>query len=158
MTSHLARVALVVSVLAAVATAVASLAGCFGVGGCGGVGAASTDGGDAGTVTASGAVMFQTLPAGTSEELHVTVTSNDEVDQTITSASITGDDAGVFSVQSAFPITVYAGGTASVDVAFAPNVSGTFSGELELEISEMMPSMVPLSGTATAADAGSDGG
>jgi hypothetical protein len=110
--------------------------------GCGcGVGPAPGDHVDNGVVT------FDSVALGSSEQLTLPFQDSADTAETIMSATITGPDAAAFQVITPFPVPVPAGGTASLEIQFAPTHAGKASATLTLNTQAMGPSPVQLQGT-----------
>ncbi len=95
------------------------------------------------------ALTFGSIIEGTTEEQTVTVTNDGGAPLDLSGVSITGADAGVFSVLGDPTGTVAAdGGMQDITVTFAPGQDGSFSAALALT-SDAGSASVSLSGTAS---------
>jgi hypothetical protein len=98
-----------------------------------------------------GAVVFDSVAVGSSEELPVPFQDSADTSETIMGATITGSDAAAFEVISKFPIGIAAGDQAEVTIRFAPTHVGSSTATRVLQTEEMGPSPVQLEGTGIAA-------
>jgi hypothetical protein len=130
------------SSLAAFTMAVAAAAFAIGCG----CGVAPVSGPNSG----NGAVTFDSVPVGSSQQLAIPFQDTAYTDETITGATVEGPDADEFEVVSRFPMAVPAGQSASVEIRFAPTREGSSTATLILQTAGMGPSPVELDGTAVA--------
>jgi hypothetical protein len=99
----------------------------------------------------NGAVIFNPVALGSSEELSIPLQDSDpSAHETLTGATVTGADAAAFQVISTFPIDIPAGSQAPVRLRFTPTHEGPASATLTVDTQEMGPSPVQLQGTGIA--------
>ena len=86
------------------------------------------------------------VETGASSEKCVTLTNNSSQVVTIDQASVIGVNAAEFSVVTAMPLTIAAGGTAEICVKFNPGTVGTKTAQLSIRSSNGGNSSVELRG------------
>lgn len=89
---------------------------------------------------------FENVETGKSKELCITLTNTSNVDVTLDAASITGADAASFSLVTAMPQTITAGGTKEICVTFAPTSIGAKAASLDVTSSTGGNSALSLTG------------
>jgi len=97
-------------------------------------------------VMPDGTVQFPATQVGHAQVLTIPMQDSANVDETITSATLTGTDASSFVVLTTFPLHVPAGTAVDVTVEFVPSSPGTSSATLVLQTAAMGPSPVDLEG------------
>ncbi|HEX9111249.1 MAG TPA: choice-of-anchor D domain-containing protein [Terriglobales bacterium] len=93
-------------------------------------------------------VAFGSIKAGSSKTNSVTLSNSGGTDLTVNQATLSG--AGFSTSNLSLPLTLHAGGTASLSVTFAPTGSGSFTGKVTFATSPSGDVVLPLSGTGIA--------
>ncbi|MBZ5550008.1 MAG: choice-of-anchor D domain-containing protein, partial [Acidobacteriia bacterium] len=109
-----------------------------------------------GTSAASGqlslnpsSVAFGNIKVGSSQTNSVTLSNSGGADITVNQATLTG--AGFSTNNLSLPLTLHAGGTASLSVTFAPTGAGSFTGKVTFTNSDSSTVVLPISGTGVTA-------
>jgi hypothetical protein len=101
-------------------------------------------------------LAFGSQRIGTTLPHPVVITNTGTAPMTVTDASLAGDDASEFAVgaNGCTGLAIPAGGTCTVDVAFAPTSVGTKRAELRvIDDAAGSPHALPITGTGTASEA-----
>lgn len=93
-------------------------------------------------------VAFGSIKIGSSQTANVTLSNAGGTDLTVNQATLSG--AGFSTSNLSLPLTLHAGGTASLSVTFAPTGSGSFTGKVTFANSASSDVVLPLSGTGVA--------
>jgi len=95
-------------------------------------------------------ISFGSVPVGTTSSQSVTISNGGGSSLTVTQANATA--AGITITGAAFPFVIDAGQQALLNVVFTPKAAGALSGQVAVTSNlSSSPSMVSLTGTATAA-------
>lgn len=92
-------------------------------------------------------LAFENVETGKSKEVCITLTNTSNVDVTIDAASIAGANAGDFSLVTAAPVSITAGGTKDVCFTFAPTTIGDKNAAVSMTSPSGGNSSLALSGT-----------
>jgi hypothetical protein len=93
-------------------------------------------------------VAFGSVKTGSSQTNSVTLSNTGGTDLTVNQATLSG--AGFSTNNLALPLTLHAGGTASLSVTFAPTRSGNFTGTVTFTTNSTSNVVLPISGTGVA--------
>ena len=110
-----------------------SMAGCM----CGAAAVPTSEKGKGAIVDHDGVVVYDQTPVGETVSFEIPVKDTADVDETIVSASITGEDADAFEIHARFPMDMPGGETVHVEVEFHPTKSGKASAELLIQTRDM---------------------
>jgi hypothetical protein len=94
------------------------------------------------------AVAFGSMKVGSSQTDRVTLSNTGGTDLTVNQATLSG--AGFSTNNLSLPLTLHAGGTASLSVTFAPTGSGNFAGTVTFATNSTSNVVLPISGTGVA--------
>ena len=94
-------------------------------------------------------VAFGSVKVGSSQTNSVTLSNAGGSDLTVNQAALSG--AGFSTSNLALPLTLPAGGTASLSVTFAPTATGSFTGKVTFTNSDSSNVVLPILGTGIAA-------
>ena len=94
-------------------------------------------------------VAFGSVKVGSSQTNSVTLSNAGGSDLTVNQATLSG--AGFSTSNLALPLTLHAGGTASLSVTFAPTATGSFTGKVTFTNSDSSNVVLPILGTGIAA-------
>ncbi|MBU3740712.1 MAG: choice-of-anchor D domain-containing protein [Candidatus Kapabacteria bacterium] len=92
-------------------------------------------------------LAFENVETGKSKELCITLTNTSNIDVTIDAATINGSNAADFSLVTAAPVTITAGGTKDVCLTFAPTSIGDKTASVAVTSSTGGNSSLDLTGT-----------
>jgi hypothetical protein len=93
-------------------------------------------------------VAFGSMKVGSSQTNRVTLSNTGGTDLTVNQATLSG--AGFSTNNLSLPLTLHAGGTASLNVTFAPTGSGNFTGTVTIATNSATNVVLPISGTGVA--------
>jgi len=93
-------------------------------------------------------VAFGSVKVGSNQTASVTLSNAGGTDLTVNQATLSG--AGFSTSNLALPLTLHAGGTASLNVTFAPTGSGNFNGTVTFATNSTSNVALPISGTGVA--------
>ncbi len=93
-------------------------------------------------------VAFGSVKVGSSQTTSVTLSNTGGTDLTVNQATLSG--AGFSTNNLSLPLTLHAGGTASLSVTFAPTGSGNFTGTVTFATNSTSNVVLPISGTGVA--------
>ena len=99
----------------------------------------------------SGTLAYGSIVSGQTQDLNVTVRNTGSADLTLIAASITGTDAGQFSLVSTPPATLAAGASAEFTLRFSPTSLGSKTAMLSIASNDPdeNPFTLALMGTGT---------
>jgi hypothetical protein len=93
-------------------------------------------------------LAFGNIKVGSSQTSSVTLSNSGDMDISLNQATLSG--AGFSTSNLALPLTLHAGGTASLNVTFAPTATGNFTGKVTFSTSASPDVILPISGTGVA--------